>query len=72
MTEAEELLDRLTRGTFRELSQEVLTTDPLCCTDRRAYTERMERLQAADRSAEAVRVGLGRIGDHEVAVVCSE
>ena len=72
MTEAEKLLDRLTRGSFRELSREVLTTDPLRFTDRQAYTERLERLQATDRSAEAVRVGLARIGDHEVAVVCSE
>ncbi len=72
MTEAEQLLERLTRGSFLELSREVLTTDPLSFDDRVSYTERLERLQAEDRSAEAVRVGFARIGDHEVAVVCSE
>ncbi len=72
MTEAEELLETLTGGSFVELSREVLTTDPLRFSDRLAYTERLARLQADDPSAEAVRAGFATVGGHEVAVVCSE
>ncbi len=72
MTEAEALLTRLSAGTFRELSREVLTTDPLDFTDRLAYGQRLARLQADDPSAEAVRVGFAVVGGHDVAVVCSE
>ena len=71
-TEAEALLEQLSAGTFRELSREVLATDPLDFTDRLAYRARLARLQAEDPSAEAVRVGFAVIGGHDTVVVCSE
>lgn len=72
MSEADAFLAKLTGGSFREWSREVVTTDPLAFSDRHAYAARLAGLQADDPLAEAVKVGFADIGDHDVAVICSD
>lgn len=72
MSEADAFLAKLTGGSFREWSREVVTTDPLAFIDRHAYAARLAALQADDPLAEAVKVGFADIGGHDVAVVCSD
>ena len=72
MSEADAFLAKLTGGSFREWSREVVTTDPLAFRDRHAYAARLAALQADDPLAEAVKVGFADIGGHDVSVICSD
>lgn len=72
MSHADDFLAKLTGGSFREWSREVVSEDPLRFSGRQAYSSRLAELQAEDPQAEAVRVGFATIGGHESAVICSD
>ena len=72
MPHADDFLSKLTDGSFREWSREVVSEDPLGFSGRQDYASRLAELQAEDPQAEAVRVGFATIRGHESAVICSD
>ncbi len=56
----------LDEGTFEEVATGIISTDPLEFVAVKAYADRLERTREATGLEDAIVVGTGRIGGHEV------
>lgn len=60
------------KGSFEELGQEIVPTDPLNFEDRKKYSDRLEEYQEKTGHSDAVRVGTGKMNELEVVIACMD
>lgn len=60
------------KGSFEELGQEIVPTDPLDFEDRKKYSDRLEEYQEKTGHSDAVRVGTGKMNELEVVIACMD
>ncbi len=61
----EQLLDK---GSFEELFQNILPTDPINFVDTESYADRLKKAQEKSGLSEAVITGIGKIDGHKIAI----
>lgn len=55
-------------GSFEEIGQEIVPTDPLNFEDRKKYSDRLEEYQEKTGHSDAVRVGIGKMNELDVVI----
>lgn len=59
-------------GEFEEIGQDIIPTDPLKFEDRKKYSDRLEEYQEKTGHSDAVRVGVGKMNEHDVVITCMD
>ncbi len=59
-------------GKFKEIAQDIISTDPLEFTDRKKYTDRLEESKKKTGLSDAARVGVGKMNGLELVVGCMD
>jgi acetyl-CoA carboxylase carboxyl transferase subunit beta len=59
-------------GKFKEIADDIMPSDPLEFVDRKKYSDRLKESQRKSGLSDAVRVGTGKMGGHEVVIACMD
>lgn len=57
---------------FTEIADDILPTDPLKFVDRKKYADRLKETQKKTGLTDAARVGVGKMGGHNVVIACMD
>ena len=57
---------------FTEIADDILPTDPLEFVDRKKYADRIKETQKKTGLSDAARVGVGKMGGHDVVIACMD
>ncbi|PWN06075.1 acetyl-CoA carboxylase, carboxyltransferase subunit beta [Rhodohalobacter mucosus] len=57
---------------FKEIADDILPTDPLEFVDRKKYADRIKDTQKKTGLTDAARVGVGKMGGHNVVIACMD
>jgi acetyl-CoA carboxylase carboxyl transferase subunit beta len=57
---------------YQEIADDILPTDPLEFVDRKKYASRLKESQKKTGLSDAVRVGTGKMGGHNVVIACMD
>ncbi|MDX1590933.1 MAG: acetyl-CoA carboxylase, carboxyltransferase subunit beta [Balneolaceae bacterium] len=57
---------------YEEIADDILPTDPLDFVDRKKYSSRLKETQKKTGLSDAVRVGSGKMGGHNVVIACMD
>ena len=57
---------------FTEIADDILPTDPLKFVDRKKYADRLRETQKKTGLTDAARVGVGKMGGHNVVIACMD
>jgi acetyl-CoA carboxylase carboxyl transferase subunit beta len=59
-------------GKFKEIADDIMPTDPLEFVDRKKYSERLKESQKKSGLSDAARVGVGKMGGHNIVIACMD
>jgi len=57
---------------YTEIADDILPTDPLTFVDRKKYADRIKETQKKTGLTDAARVGVGKMGGHNVVIACMD
>lgn len=57
---------------YTEIADDILPTDPLKFVDRKKYADRLKETQKKTGLTDAARVGVGKMGGHNVVIACMD
>ncbi|MCC5906950.1 MAG: acetyl-CoA carboxylase carboxyltransferase subunit beta [Balneolaceae bacterium] len=60
------------KGSFKEIGDNILPTDPLEFEDRKKYKDRIKQTQEKSGLTDACRVGVGKLNKHNVVIACMD
>ncbi len=59
-------------GKFEEIANDIMPVDPLEFVDRKKYSDRLKESQNKSGLSDAARVGVGKMGGHDVVIACMD
>lgn len=59
-------------GSFDEIGQNIVPTDPLKFKDRKKYSDRLDQYQEKTGQKDAVRVGVGQMNNQDIVIACMD
>ncbi len=60
------------KGSFKEIGDNILPSDPLEFEDRKKYKDRIKQTQEKSGLTDACRVGVGKLNKHNVVIACMD
>jgi len=60
------------KGSFKEIGDHILPSDPLEFEDRKKYKDRIKQTQEKSGLTDACRVGVGKLNKHNVVIACMD